>query len=263
MHPAVSINTLSLAPADLAAQIDTVARIGARAISPGIEQVAQMGADQAARRIRDAGLEVATLTHRAFGFATPGDVESARERLAHTLEVAATIGAQTLIMTTGGRGGLTWAQAADAFAEAVAPCIGLAEREGVRLGIEPTSHLYADSSIVHRLADVTAVARKAGVSVIIDTFACWFDSDIEQAIADAGPLLALIQVSDYVYGDRGLPCRAVPGDGAIPFELLVPVIAATGFNGYYDLEIIGPRLQAEGQEQGLKRAADHIGKLLG
>ena len=142
-------------------------------------------------------------------------------------------------------------------------CAALAEQAGVRVGIEPTSHLYADSSIVHRLADTTAVARMAGVSVIIDTFACWFDSDIEEAIADAGPLLALIQVSDYVYGDRGLPCRAVPGDGAIPFERLVPAIMATGFTGYFDLEIIGPRLQAEGQEQGLRRAANHIGKLLG
>ena len=263
MHPAISINTLSLAPADLSAQIDTIAGIGARAISPGIEQVEQLGAEQTARRIRDAGLEVATLTHRAFGFATPANVESARERLAHTLEVAATIGAQTVIMTTGGRGGLTWTQAADAFAEAVAPCALLAEQADVCLGIEPTSHLYADASIVHRLADVTAVARKASVSVIIDTFACWFDSDIEEAIADAGPLLALIQVSDYVYGDRGLPCRAVPGDGAIPFERLVPAIAATGFTGYFDLEIIGPRLQSEGQEQGLRRAAEHIGKLLG
>ena len=228
MHPAISINTLSLAPASLAEQVDTVARIGARAISPGIEQVRETGIERSACLIRDAGLQVATLTHRAFGFATAADVADARERLAGTIEVASAIGAQTVIMTTGGRGALTWAQAAGAFAEAYAPCAALAEQAGVRVGIEPTSHLYADSSIVHRLADTTAVARMAGVSVIIDTFACWFDSDIEEAIADAGPLLALIQVSDYVYGDRGLPCRAVPGDGAIPFERLVPAIMATG-----------------------------------
>ena len=187
MHPAISINTLSLAPASLAEQVDTVARIGARAISPGIEQVRETGIERSACLIRDAGLQVATLTHRAFGFATAADVADARERLAGTIEVASAIGAQTVIMTTGGRGALTWAQAAGAFAEAYAPCAALAEQAGVRVGIEPTSHLYADSSIVHRLADTTAVARMAGVSVIIDTFACWFDADIEQAIADAAP----------------------------------------------------------------------------
>ena len=158
MHPAISINTLSLAPASLAEQVDTVARIGARAISPGIEQVRETGIERSACLIRDAGLQVATLTHRAFGFATAADVADARERLAGTIEVASAIGAQTVIMTTGGRGALTWAQAAGAFAEAYAPCAALAEQAGVRVGIEPTSHLYADSSIVHRLADTTAVA---------------------------------------------------------------------------------------------------------
>jgi sugar phosphate isomerase/epimerase len=140
--------------------------------------------------------------------------------------------------------------------------VATAEAADLRLGIEPTSHLFADASIVHRLADATAVARKAGIGVIPDIFACWVDSDIEQAIADAGPLISLVQISDQVYGDRGLPCRAVPGDGEIPFKRLIPAFAAAGFTGYYDLEIIGPRMQAEGQEQGLLRAATHIASCL-
>lgn len=263
MHPAISINTLSLAPAGLNNQIDTVARIGARAITPDLGQVNGFGVERTARHVRDAGLKVAALTHRAFGFATAVEAKEARKRLERTLEIASEIGAQAIVMTTGGRGALSWAEAADAFAEAVAPCASQAQQSGIRIGIEPTSHLYADASIVHRLADTTQVARQAGIGVIIDIFACWFDADIETAIAEAGPYLSLIQVSDYVYGDRGLPCRAVPGDGAVPFERLIPAIAATGFDGYCDLEIIGPRLQAEGQERGLARAAKHIGALLG
>jgi sugar phosphate isomerase/epimerase len=112
------------------------------------------------------------------------------------------------------------------------------------------------------LSDTVRLARMAGISVMLDTFACWFDSDIESAIAEAGPLTALVQVSDYVYGDRGLPCRAVPGDGDSGLDRMIRSIAATGFNGYYDLEVIGPRLAAEGAEAGLCRAADFIGGLL-
>jgi sugar phosphate isomerase/epimerase len=85
-------------------------------------------------------------------------------------------------------------------------------------------------------------------------FACWFDSDIDAAIAAAGPLVALVQVSDYVSGDRGLPCRAIPGDGMARLDRLIPLIAATGFRGYYDIEVIGPRIEAEGAETGLARA---------
>jgi len=262
MHPQISINTLSLAPASLASQIELVAGIGARAISPDLMHVEEYSIGETARHIGEAGLEVATLTHRAFALASDEEVQAARERLDRTIGIASEIGAQTIIMTTGGRGTLTWTEAADRFAEAIAPCATTAEAAGIRLGIEPTSHLYADASIVHRLADTTAVARKAGITVIPDVFACWVDADIEQAIAEAGPLISLIQISDYVYGDRGLPCRAVPGDGAIPFERLVPAFAAAGFDGYYDLEIIGPRLQAEGEEEGLARAADHIARCL-
>ena len=262
MHRQISINTLCFAPAALGSHAETVARLGARGISPRIDAVLEFGVAESARSICDAGLEVATLTHLAFGFATPEVTTEARERLLRTIGIAAEIGAQTIIMTTGGRGRLSWAEAADAFAEAIAPCAKQASDAGIRLGIEGTSHLYADVSISHRLTDTVQLARLAGISVMIDTFACWFDSDIESAIAEAAPLTALVQVGDYVYGDRSLPCRAVPGDGDSGLDRMIPAIAAAGFEGYYDLEVIGPRLATEGPEAGLRRAADFVGALL-
>lgn len=262
MHRAISINTLCLEPAPIAAQADAVARLGARGITPTIGQIDEAGPGAAARAIADAGLAVAGLSHMAFGFATAEAARAARERLDRTLAIAAQIGAQCVIMTTGGRGGLDWPDAAATFAEAVAPCAEHARRAGIALGIEPTSHLYADTSIAHRLGDTLALARAGGLAPVIDIFACWFDADIAETLASAAPLCPLAQISDYVPGDRGLPCRAVPGDGAIPFERIVPAMVAHGFGGWWDLEIIGPRLPAEGRESGLKRAAAHIGGLL-
>ena len=262
MHRAISINTLCLPAAPLFDQVETIARLGARGISPELEQVKEAGAGAAARSIRDAGLEIATLSHRSFAFATAEETASGRERLMASIAIASEIGAQSIIMTTGGRGALNWTQAAERFAEAMHPCAEAARSASIILGIEPTSHLYSDVSIAHRLTDTVTLARSAGIAVMIDLFACWFDSDIESAIAEAGPMSPLIQVSDYVYGDRGLPCRAVPGDGALLFDQLVPAIIRSGFNGWFDLEIIGPRLQAEGTEAGLLRAAKAMGLLL-
>ncbi len=262
MHPAISINTLCLPPAPLGAMIEQVARIGARGISSEVDLVDAFGVAESARAIRDAGLAVATLTHRAFAYATPPETAAARERLLQSIAVAAEIGADTVIMTTGGRGALAWPEAAERFAEAMRPCAEAALAAGIVLGIEPTSHLYADVSIAHRLRDALTLARMAGIGVMIDLFACWTDADIDAAIDDAGSTIALVQVSDYVYGDRGLPCRAVPGDGAIPLDRLIPGIGRAGFTGWFDLEIIGPRLAAEGADAGLRRAAAYIGQLL-
>jgi len=262
LHPNLSINLLSLAPAAFDKQLDVVARIGATAITPDIVQFDAVSAAQAAHLIGDAGLQATALTHRAFGFADATETKAACVRLERSIEFAAAIGAGNIVLTSGGRGGLDWGDAAQHFAEAIAPCTAQARTAGITLGIEPTSHLYADASIAHRLSDCTALAGLADISVVIDLFACWTDADIDAAISVAGPHTSLVQVSDYVYGDRALPGRAVPGDGVIPLDRLLPAIVSAGFTGMFDLEIIGPRLQTEGVEIGLKRAAVTIGALL-
>ncbi len=227
-----------------------------------MEQVLEFGAREAAQLFRDAELTVAALTHRAFAYDTADKARAACDRLAQTIETAAEIGAQSIIMTTGGRGEHSWSDAADRFAAAIAPAREMARAAGIQLGIEPTSHLYSDVSIAHRLSDTVEIARRAGIAPVIDIFACWFDADIERALATSSPLCPIAQISDYVYGDRGLPCRAVPGDGAIPFETIIPAMVSSGFAGWLDLEIIGPRLQAEGEEAGLRRAGALLGELL-
>lgn len=258
MTPTVSINTLCLEPGTLHAQVALVAKLGARAISPERDQIEAAGAGEAARLFGDSGLSVALLTHRAFGFDTLTAAAAQRDRLMTSIDLAHRVGARAICMTTGPRGALSWIEASQRFAAEISPCVAHAQAAGVLLGLEPTSHLYADVSIAHRLSDVVALARAAGMHVGIDLFACWMDADIEAAIAAAGPMCAFVQVSDYVLGDRALPCRAVPGDGSLPLERLAHLILATGYRGPFDLEIIGPRLLAEGREAGLKRAIANV-----
>ncbi len=262
MHSSLSINTLCLDLGPLDLHVSQVARLGATAISPTLEQVAEVGAAACTKLLRGSGLEVATLTHRAFAFSTPQHGIAGRERLNRTIDFAEAIGAKSITLTTGGRDGLRWTVAAERFATEIAPCATRARAAGVALSLEPTSHLYADASIAHRLADALKLARLAGIDVGIDLFACWTDSDIEDAIIATGPNIALVQVSDYVLGDRGLPCRAVPGDGAVPLNRLIPRILRTGYSGYFDIEIIGPRLESEGAEAGLRRAGTRLTEML-
>jgi sugar phosphate isomerase/epimerase len=262
MHTALSINTLCFGTGPLDVHAAQAARLGATAISPALEQVADYGAAASAKLLRDSGLAVATLTHRAFAYATLEHGIVGRERLNRTIDLAETIGAKTITLTTGGRATLTWTEAAERFATEIAPCAARANAAGLALSLEPTSHLYADVSIAHSLADTITLARLARIGVGIDMFACWTDSGIEASIIAAGPHITLVQVSDYVFGDRSLPCRAVPGDGSIPLNHLIPLILHTGFSGYFDIEVIGPRLQAEGTETGLRRAGIWLTELL-
>src|SRR6516165_6547885 len=106
MTPAISINTLCLPPAPFAAKVDRIVRLGATAVFPDLQDFAEVAPAQAARALRDAGLSVAALTHRAFDFNSPERAAAQRERLYASLDLAQAIGAPALCMTTGGRGDL-------------------------------------------------------------------------------------------------------------------------------------------------------------
>lgn len=242
VHPRVSLNTLCLEPGTFPALVDTVARLGADAIFTERTDVETYGVAQSKRLLSDAGLPLAGLTHRAFGFSDPSEAARQRDRLHGTIEIAQAADCPAVCLTTGGRGDLSWSEAAARFAAEIAPCVEAAHAAGVLLGVEPTSHLYADASIAHRLSDLVALAERASTAIGLDIFPCWIDADLDEAIDRAAPLCAFVQLSDYVYGDRGLPCRAIPGDGAVPLDRIVARIVAAGYHGTFDLEVIGPRL---------------------
>jgi sugar phosphate isomerase/epimerase len=102
----------------------------------------------------------------------------------------------------------------------------------------------------------------AGLDVCIDYFACWTEAGLRETIARAAPRCAIVQVSDYVYGDRAYPCRAVPGDGALPLRRLLEWTLAGGYDGAFDLELLGPRIDREGRVAAVARGAEVLGGML-
>lgn len=182
--------------------------------------------------------------------------------LHRVIDTAADVGARVVYMLTGGRAGLDWEQAAARFCDAVQPGVDRARQAGVALAIENASSLYADIHIAHTLADTIALAEMAGVGICIDLFHCWAEARLAALLERALPRTEMIQLSDYVLGDRSLPARAVPGDGAIPLESLVAQALRWGYPHGFDLELIGPRIDAEGRLAAARRACDAVSALL-
>jgi sugar phosphate isomerase/epimerase len=182
--------------------------------------------------------------------------------LSRLIDAAAATGARCIYMLTGGRGGLTWERAAERFCRAVEPCVREAERAGVGLAIENASSLYADIHLAHSLRDTITLAELAGLGICVDLFHCWAEADLAGLLRRALPRTQLIQLSDYVLGDRSLPARAVPGDGAIPIEPFVAQALAEGYRFGFDLELLGPRIDAEGRLAAAVRACATVSAML-
>jgi sugar phosphate isomerase/epimerase len=205
---------------------------------------------------------VEAVYHLFASGAISNDPLAARDALDRVIDAAAAVNARTVYLLTGGRGSLSWAQAAQRFCEMVSPCALRAERVGVALAIENASSLYADLHLAHTLRDAITLAEMSGLDICIDVFHCWAESDVEELLQRALPRTRLIQLSDYVLGDRSLPSRAVPGDGTIPIEAFVTQALAGGYAGGFDLELIGPRIEQEGRLESARRACDVVGAML-
>jgi len=239
--------------------------LGAQRVSFSSPQVLEYGVQKTKDMLDAAGQHTETVTHIfcTGPLATrAADMGKERDGLAQAIETAAALGARSIYMLSGGRGTMGWEQAADVFAEAIAPCRRMAHNAGVALAIENTSPFYAHAHLGNNLRDTIMLAEIAEIGVCIDVFACWTEAGLHELILRAMPRCVLVQASDYVLGDRAMPCRAVPGDGAIPWPEVLQWLAAAGYAGTFDLELIGPRIDQEGQLLAIERAADYIGKCL-
>jgi sugar phosphate isomerase/epimerase len=290
MHPRLSVHTVGFGARPVRELVDSLVAQGIRRIGVPVTQLERGGLRANAAALRSAGIEVLDVVlPTAFTLAEPVHWPGERARLRGCVEVTAAVGARLLYLTTGPAGPLTWDEAAVRFAAAVAPVLADARAAGVTLAVENTTPLRADLGFVHRLTDVIDAAALAGIAVCADLFAAWTDRDLRAAIAAgveesgsglfgsglsgsgesgagqfrAGQLgagsfeagrFALVQVADFVLGTLQTPDRAVPGDGDIPIQRQLRWLAEAGYTGPIEVELLGPRITAEGPAQAAARA---------
>ena len=265
MHERICVNSLCFPGADLAAMAVHWRVLQPRRIA-FMSNLLPADLDQARAVIAEGPYRFESMTHLFFagGALDPSPQAQAAEqaKLGKVIEAVATLGGHSIYMMSGGHGAMAWEEAAAVFSQAIAPCAAQARAAGLELMIETTPPMYADGHLAHTLADTVTLAEMAGLGICIDLFACWTEAGLRQTIERAVPRCHLVQVADYVYGDRALPSRAVPGDGNIPLERLFDSLLAAGYTGAFDLELIGPRIDAEGHREASRRAADTVGELL-
>lgn len=249
MHSRLSVHSVTFLGVPVAEQHSMWNGLGLTRLSLIDTQLSEPGLTQLIERN---GYSVDTVYH----------LFQSGDGLSRVIEDAAAVGCRVVYMLTGGRGQLNWEQAAERFCGQIAPCVREAQQAGVALAIENASALYADIHFAHSLRDAITLAEMAGVGVCIDLFHCWAEADLAGLVGRALPRTVQIQLSDYVLGDRALPARAVPGDGAIPFEPFVAQVLAGGYPHGFDLELIGPRIEAEGRLEATRRGCEAISTML-
>jgi sugar phosphate isomerase/epimerase len=239
--------------------------LDARRVSFYMPQPTVLGTAVLREMLDAAGQKAETVTH-VFrnGALAPraAEMREETEKLAEVIEASAAIGARSIYMMTGGRGAMHWEQAAEVYAEAIAPCLPQARAAGVALAIENAQPYLVHAHLGHTLHDSITLAEIAGIGLCMDLYCCWTEADLHARIKRAIPMTVLVQVSDYTLGDASFPSRTVPGDGAIPYKDLLGWVLEAGYTGNFDFELIGPRIAQEGPANAIRRAGEVVGKML-
>lgn len=218
---------------------------------------------EAETAIKDNNVSISAINHVfCENLALASDNDVAVQNLLGIIDTAARLGTKTIYLLTGARGELEWESAAERLSELLVPCIRLAQDNSIQVLIENASGFNADIHIAHTLDDCLLLASMVHTGVCIELHACWFEANLRQKIVRAISKTGLIQISDYVLGDRTAPCRAVPGDGVIPLKAIIADILELGYEGLFDVELIGPRIEKEGAHAATERACEYLSDIL-
>lgn len=260
------MNSVSSYQQPLAADIALWGDIGVEHVALILPKIEEVGWDKARDMVTGAGLRVSTIFgpsyRRLDADRSLGWWDADQKGTVDTVEFAASIGARSVYVCSGAAPTRTWDEAADLFCELVAPAVARGKELGVPVLLEPTNPLRADISFIFWQRDAVDLARRAGTKVMLDLQSCWYERGLEKTVNDNIDLVGITQISDYVIGTTETGNRVVPGDGDIPLERLLAMVVDAGFEGPFDLEVMGPRVEEEGYPSSVRRSVERATELL-
>ena len=256
--PPVSLNQVTTLGWPFERDLDAYAAAGVPAIGVSVQKLVACGVARGVRLVRERGLRVSCLT--SSGPIPLDDVaaaSSAVSRAREHLAAAAELGASCLMLLPGATRALSWEEAAARAREHVEALRPDARRLGVRLALEPVSQLRMDLCFLHAFHDALDFADAVDapeVGVVLELNNAWIERHLEQNLRERTGRIAVVQVSDFAIGTLRASERVMIGDGDIPLRRLCGLLAQAGYAGWYDIELLGPAIEAEGYERVIGRA---------
>jgi sugar phosphate isomerase/epimerase len=256
--PRFSLNEVTTLGWPLERDLEAYVAAGVPALGVSVRKLETAGLARGIRLIRDAGLPVSCLTSSGpIPLDRPDAAATALARARDHLGAAAELGASCLMLLPGASPELAWEDAALRAREHVEGLVGVAGRLGVRLALEPVSQLRMDLCFLHSFHDALDFADAIGapeVGVVLELNNAWIERGLAANLATRTNRIAIVQVSDFKVGTLQASDRVMMGDGDIPLRRLVHAIRDAGYAGWWDIELLGPAIEAEGYDAVVPRA---------
>jgi sugar phosphate isomerase/epimerase len=241
---------------------------GIHAMGVWRQKLSDFGQDKAVELLADSGMKVSHLLW-AGGF-TGSDgrtyresVEDARE----ALHVAAKLQAGSLVVYSGARAGHTFSHARRLIYGALGELLPVAEELGVTLAVEPMHPGCASEwTFLTSLDDTLELLHAVGnpmVKMVLDTYHLGQDSGLIERIGEIAAQVAIVQLGDAAGPPSGEQNRCRLGEGIIPLKKIVAALKTAGYDGYYDVELLGEEIEMLDYQSLLQHAKEAFAELVG
>lgn len=236
---------------------------GIQAIGVWRHKLADVGEERGASILKESGLAVSSLQW-AGGF-TGSDGRSYEESLQdarQAIAAAALLRAGCLIVHSGARGVHTHNHARRIFRQALDKLVPLAEERGVVLAVEPMcATCGSEFTFVHCLDEALELVcrwNSPALKIALDTYHFGHHPELTAKLTALAPHLALVQLGDARQPPKGEPNRCPLGEGTIPLSQIVQMLDAAGYQGHYEIELMGEEIEACDYRELLRRSAHTV-----
>jgi sugar phosphate isomerase/epimerase len=239
---------------------------------PGIgiwrQKLSDCGQEKAIDLLEEAGLKASHLLW-AGGF-TGFDGRSYRESVedaAEAVKTAAELKTHTLVVYSGPRAGHTFNHARRLIQSALTELIPLASQLDVTLAVEPMhAGCAAQWTFLTSIDDAMELLEAVGstqVKLVLDTYHLGQDPGCVERVPDIAPQVAIVQLGDAKAPPDGEQNRCRLGEGNVPLQEIVDALKTAGYDGYYDVELLGEELEPCDYPALLEHAKEAFARLVG
>lgn len=251
------VHTITTKPWNIETTAQNFSKAGVKGISVWRDTLEGRNISHTGQLLRDAGLQIVSLCRGGFFPAKdPTKRKAAIDDNRRAIEEATQLGASLIVLVCGADPTQSLEDSRKQIRDGIAAILPEAKAAGVRLAIEPLHPMYADTrSAINTLSQANDMAVEMNspfVGVAVDVYHLWWDPMLEQEIKRCGMnnhLFAFhicdwnVPTTDFLL-DRGLM-----GEGCIPVRKIRSWVEATGFNGFYEVEIFSNKFWKEDQSQ--------------
>jgi sugar phosphate isomerase/epimerase len=217
---------------------------GYNAIGIWRPKLADFGEEKGRELLKECGIKVSSLNW-AGGF-TGNDGRSFRESMHDAfdaVEVAASIGADCLVVLAGSRSGHTKNHARRLLKSALKELAEAAQAVGVQLAVEPMhngcAHEFTFLTNIPDTLEIISSIGNSNIGIVFDCYHMAQDLNVLDWLPSTVPFIRLVQFGDSKRTPMGEQNRCLLGQGIVPIAPIIQTIERFGYDGYYEVELLG------------------------